>query len=58
MWLTKSISVIPSELHVNSHVSQSFHACYYVLKYKDANYNEKDTMPLEINLKITYYILK
>ena len=41
MWLTKSISVIPSELHVNSHVSQSFHACYYVLKYKDANYNEK-----------------
>ena len=36
MWLTKSISVIPSELHVN-------HACHYILKYKDANYDEKDT---------------
>ena len=34
MWLTKSISVIPSELHVNSHVSQSFHACYYVSNIK------------------------
>ena len=43
MWLTKSISVIPSELHVNSHVSLSFHACHYILKYKDTNYDEKDT---------------
>lgn len=43
MWLAKSISVIPSELHVDRHVSQSFQACRYVLEYRDATCNGKDT---------------